>query len=130
MGVAPEVDKTLGDFVSEFNSGDSTAIAALFASTDDVLGIGTDPKEWWRGRATLMRVLEAQMKEMSGARLDISEKAGAGSWVAAQCSIGMPGGPATPARLTIVCTGDGLIEHFHLSVGAANEDVIGQTLTT
>jgi hypothetical protein len=42
----------------------------------------------------------------------------------------MPDGTRAPARLTIVCTEDGKIEHFHFSVGVPNEETIGQELTT
>ena len=43
MSAASGVTKTLEAFTKSFNSGDFTAMESLFASTGDVLGIGTDP---------------------------------------------------------------------------------------
>jgi hypothetical protein len=130
MAVSTNARKTLDAFVSAFNDGDADAVLALFASSGDVLGIGTDPKEWWLGRATLDPVLVAQLREMGGAQFHVEETAGSDRWLACRCSIGLPGGPGFPARLTMVYSADHLIEHFHLSIGVANEEVVGQTLTT
>ena len=129
MTVTTEAQRALEAFVSAFNSGDAKAMAALFAPSGEVLGIGTDPKEWWLGRDTLMPILEAQLREMSGAQFHVDETAGTDRWLACRCSIGLPGTPSFPARLTVVYSDDHLIEHFHLSIGVANEEAVGQTLT-
>ena len=129
MAVGAETKHALEAFVSAFNSGDAVAMAALFAASGDVLGIGTDPKEWWLGRDTLMPVLEAQLRELGGAQFHVEETAGSDRWLACKCSIGLPGGPVLPARLTVAYSEDHLIEHFHLSIGVANEEAVGQTLT-
>jgi hypothetical protein len=130
MAVGAETEHALEPFVSAFNSGDAGAMAALFAASGDVLGIGTDPKEWWLGRDSLMPVLEAQLRELGGAQFRVEETAGSDRWLACKCSIDLPGAPAFPARLTMVYSADHLIEHFHLSIGVANEEALGQTLTT
>ena len=130
MPVTSGVKGTVSEFTDAFNRSDAEAMVGLFAATDDVLGIGTDPTEWWHGPAALLPVLRAQLQEMADATFEVGETVGAANWLAAQCSISTPGAPAIPARLTMVCTSDGRIEHFHLSVGVANEDLLGQTLTT
>ena len=130
MPAAPEVIKALEAFVDAFNAGDSKAMGGVFASTRDVQGIGSDPGEWWAGRDRLLSVIETQLREMAGARFEFGETAGSDRWVAAKCAITMPDGTAVAGRVTVVCTADGHIEHFHFSVGVANEDLIGQALTT
>ena len=130
MSAASGVTKTLEIFTKSFNRGDFNAMESLFASTGDVLGIGSDPTEWWSGRKQLMSVIEVQLKELAGATFEIEDTVSSDRWVAAKCAIAMPDGNKVPARLTVVTTSDGKIEHFHLSVGVANEDLLGHRLTT
>jgi len=130
MPVTSEVQATVQRFRDAFNAGDAGALGDLLASTPDVLGIGSDPQEWWPGRAKLMPVLEAQLQEMGGARFEFGELIGSGAWAAAPATIVMPDDTRVAGRLTMVCTDEGKIEHFHFSVGVANEEAIGQELTT
>jgi hypothetical protein len=130
MPASPDVQNAVDTFRDAANSGNPARVIDLVASTDDVLGIGSDPDEWWPGSDRLRSIFEVQLKEMAGAKFEFGELHGSGRWGAAQCAVVMPDGTRAPARLTIVCTEDGKIEHFHFSVGVPNEETIGQELTT
>jgi len=130
MPTSPEAQKTLEDMVSALNSADVANLAQVVASTDDVLGIGSDPDEWWLGRDRLLSVLETQMREMEGARWELGEVAGSSGWAAAPTDVILPDGTRVPGRLTVALSPDGKVEHFHFSIGTANEEAIGQELTT
>ena len=126
----PAMQKTVDDLVSALNSGDVATVDKLVASTDNVLGIGSDPDEWWAGRERLLSVLEAQMREMAGARWELGEVTGSAGWAAAPTDVVLPDGTRVAGRLTVAVSPDGMVEHFHFSVGTANEEAIGQELTT
>jgi len=130
MSATPDVQRTLEDLISSFNAGDVAAVGQVVASTDDVLGIGSDPDEWWLGRDRLLSVLETQMREMEGARWELGEVAGSSGWAAAPTDVVLPDGTRVPGRLTVALSPDGKIEHFHFSIGTTNEEALGQELTT
>ena len=104
---------------------------------DGVLGIGTDPKEWWAGYETLMRAWRTQIEEVGGgfpvtAGDPQAYHEGAVGWVADRAAIDFPDGPTLPFRLTLVAhqeDGAWKMVQFHLSVGVANEEAVGKELT-
>jgi hypothetical protein len=49
-----------------FSSGDSTVWTSRTA--DDVIGIGSDPEEWWEGRSVVAGIVTAQVHEISEGR--------------------------------------------------------------
>jgi hypothetical protein len=95
-----------------------------------VLGIGSDPDEWWIGRERLLSILGTQLTEMAGARWELGESITSEGWMAAKLDVVLPDGARAPGRLTVACTPDAKIEHFHFSLGVSNEEAIGQELTT
>ena len=65
MSAADQLRALLDDLYAAFSSGDPTAWTAHLA--DDVIGIGSDPDEWWEGRSVFAQVVTAQMHEISSA---------------------------------------------------------------
>src|SRR5690242_20405177 len=113
MPPSNEVKNAVDRFIEAVNGGQTEAIEGLVASTNDVLGIGSDPNEWWAGRERLLSVQKAQLKEMAGTHWELAEAAGGERWMAAKCTITTSDGTRVPGRLTVVCTKDGKIEHYH-----------------
>ena len=46
--------------------GDSSFFERHVSQADDILAIGTDPNEWWAGKATFIKVLQVQLEETGG----------------------------------------------------------------
>jgi hypothetical protein len=130
MAPSPEVKQAVDRFIEAFNGGQPEAVDNLIASTQAVLGIGSDPDEWWAGRDRLLSVQKAQLKEMGGAHWELSDAIGGERWMAARCTVTTSDGEQVPGRLTVVCTKDGKIEHYHFSIGVPNEEAIKQKLPT
>jgi ketosteroid isomerase-like protein len=123
---------------ASFGSGDATAWTAHLA--DDVVVIGTDPDEWWEGQDLVARMAATQLQEMSAAGVQMTAGTprivghGDVAWAVDSPTLQLPDGTATPLRVTLIATldPDGAlrIRHGHYSVGAVNEEVFGQQLTT
>jgi hypothetical protein len=119
------------------SSGDYSFFERHFSQKDGVLAIGTDPKEWWAGYATITRVFKAQLEEAGGFQIlaDTPQAYNDGSigWVAGRPTLKLRDGKEMPFRLTAVFQKepDGWkIVQWHVSTGISNEDLIGETLTT
>jgi hypothetical protein len=57
---------------------------------------------------------------------------GSVGWVADRARVGLLDGQTIPFRLTMVChreDGDWKVVQWHISVGVANEEVVGKELT-
>jgi ketosteroid isomerase-like protein len=120
-----------------YGSGDATDWTDHLG--DDMLGIGTDPEEWWDGSAHFAEVVAAQAQEMSaaGARLTGGEPRIAGhgdtAWAADRPTLHLADGTSIPVRVTVLAVLDGTrlrIRLAHFSVPVANEELLGQKLTT
>jgi hypothetical protein len=118
-----------------FSSGDPSAWTDHLAP--NVLGIGTDPGEWWEGRDLVSAVGAKQVKEMSGAGISVTGgdprivERGNVLWAADRPLLRLGDGNEVPLRFTVVAEYDEgalRLTQFHLSVGAANEEVVGQDL--
>ena len=137
MSAADQLRALLDDLYAAFSSGDPTAWTAHLA--DDVIGIGSDPDEWWEGRSVFAQVVTAQMQEISsaGGRLTagvprIMEHGGV-VWAVDAPVLRLGDETETSMRVTLVAVSDAgtlRIRHCHFSVGAANEQVFRQELTT
>ena len=117
-------------------SGDASAWEDNMA--DDALCIGTDAAEWWHGRDAMMPVLRAQIAEMGAA--GISMRAGDAViaehgdvvWAADRPTMTQPDGSVISLRATVVAVrvaGRLVVQQTHLSVPAANEEVVQMELT-
>jgi ketosteroid isomerase-like protein len=136
MNDVADVRQLFDGLYESLAAGDSTPWADALA--EDALVIGTDEAEWWQGRDTAMKFIGAQVQELHEAGLRYSgsdpqvSAAGDVVWVADRPTAALGDGTTIPMRLTVVATRDGgslTIRQMHLSVGAANEDVLQQELT-
>ena len=137
MGQTSDMEMLLARLYDSFTTGDPSAWTDNLAQ--EAVGIGTDPEEWWDGRDVVTKVVTAQLEQMHSAGIRIERGSplyfenGEVVWAVDQPTISTADGSSTPARLTIIASrkGDALeIEHFHVSVGARNVDVIGEDLPT
>jgi len=105
----------------------------------DVLGVGSDPDEWWEGRTAFVKVIEAQIELMAASNVQLLAgtprifEQGDVIWAVDRPTVSLPDGTSTPMRLTVVASrqaGQLQIRHFHLSAGIPNEDHVGQELPT
>jgi hypothetical protein len=127
----------LTELYAAFGSGNPSAWVDHL--TDDVLGVGTDPDEWWEGRDTVVRVGTAQVEQLANAGMQVLGGTPRifdhGSMLVAvdRPTLHSPDGQTIPSRFTVVAVNDGnglRIQHFHLSIGAENEEALGQELPT
>jgi hypothetical protein len=122
-----------------FESGDPSNAKSLISSDKDILGIGTDPDEWWAGDA-FFQAMNAQVPEMyaAGMRFELGDDVqafseGSVGWVAARPTLKLPDGSGVPMRFTSVWhqeAGDWKAIQVHVSVGVSNETALGEHLTT
>jgi len=86
--------------------GDDSFFEHCFSRKDGVIAIGTDPKEWWPGYNTIIRVFKTQLKEASGFKIlpDTPQAYCEGSigWLAGRPTIKLPDGTEIQIRLTAV----------------------------
>lgn len=113
-----------------------TAFADAIAAEPGVLMIGTDPGEWWDDPDDLFRVVQVQSKELQGAAATAAHSEGwvegEVGWGAVRADFSFPDGSTAMLRITatlVRCPGGWKIVQCHLSVGAANEEVVGRELT-
>ena len=130
MTTATQVVEAAEKLIGAFNSRDLAALDALIAPGARVLGIGSDPDEWWLGHDRLVSVMTTQLEEMGGARWELRDPVSSDRWLAARADVHMPDGTRVSGRVTVACAHDGKVEHFHFSIGVTNEDAIGTHLTT
>jgi hypothetical protein len=117
--------------------GDSSFFERHVSQADGMLAIGTDPHEWWAGKATFIKVLQVQLKETGGFAL-IANGLQAYSedsvgWAADRPKMKLPDGTEISLRLTTVFhkeNNEWKIVQWHISAGVSNEDVLGKALTT
>ena len=125
-------------YAEAVRTGDLDAVAALIDDGDDVLVIGTDPEEWWKGRDTVLAVYRAQQAEMgdtvgiSALELDTATEIGDAGWFAGRIILQVPTGElGLRVSGTVRRRGDEWkIVHLHVSVGAENWATTGLDLPT
>ena len=137
MTLMDDMRVLLGRMYDSFASGDPTVWTSNVA--DDIIGIGTETAEWWDGREVIERIAGTQVKELSnaGARLAAGDprifEHGNVVWSVDRPVLHLSDGSATPLRVTAIAVSDGgplQLKHFHYSVGAMNEEIFQQELTT
>ena len=118
--------------------GDLDTVAQLIDDGDEVLVIGTDPNEWWRGRDAVLSVYRAQQAEMgdsvgiSSLDLETAQEIGDAGWFAGRILLQVPTGEL-PLRVSGTARRRGQqwrIVHMHVSVGAENWATTGLDLPT
>jgi hypothetical protein len=120
-----------------FATGDVSLADELLSSEADILGVGTDPREWWLGDAfrDAARTQPAEM-HAAGLRFEPGEvlacSEGSIGWFADQPTLKLPDGGDVPMRLTGICRqedGAWKMVQLHLSIGIMNEEALGEELT-
>lgn len=137
MERSPELEAVTRRWSEHFATGDVDSLVALISEEDDVLWVGTDPNEEWRGRAFIAEIARRQSAEIGDAfEFDLVEATGWSEgtvgWVYAKVLLQMGHGPV-PLRFTIVFHlehGIWKIVHILAAIPASNEEAIGLELTT
>jgi len=133
-----DLARQLSGLYEVFNTGDASKIDEFLSSEADILGVGTDPREWWAGSDAFRQAFNTQPAEMhaAGLRFESADlqafSEGSVGWFADQPTLKLPDGGGVPMRLTGVChqeDGNWKMVQFHLSIGAMNEESIGEELT-
>ena len=132
------IRKVVEAYAEAVRARDLDAIATLIDDEDEVLVIGTDPEEWWKGRETVVGVYRAQQAEMGEtvgiSTLDLVEafEIGDAGWFAGRILLEVPTGDL-PLRVSGIARRRGeewKIVHLHVSVGAENWATTGLDLPT
>jgi hypothetical protein len=112
------------------------AFADAIAAEPGVLMVGTDPAEWWDDPDDLLRVVQVQSQELQGAAATVTHSEGwvqgEVGWGAVRADVSFPDGSAAMLRITATLvrrSGAWKIVQCHISVGTANEAVVGKELT-
>jgi SnoaL-like protein len=132
-----ELKQVMLGFYRALSGGDADSLEELISPQSGVLGIGTDPDEWWQGPTKLRSIMKTQMAEMGGSITivgsdPIAYSEGTVGWVADRPRFRLDDGTESPIRLTATFhkeQGAWKIVQFHVSVGVPNEDVVGKELT-
>ena len=135
---SPEIRTLIERYAEAVRTGDLETVETLIDDGDEVLIIGTDPNEWWKGRESVLAVYRAQQEEMgddvgiSTLDLDTAEEIGDAGWFAGRITLKVPTGDL---GLRVSGTArrrgeDWKIVHMHVSVGAENWATTGLDLPT
>lgn len=137
MERAPELRDLTLRLYEAMTVGDSAFFEQMLSRQAGVLGIGTDPREWWADRASLIGAFRTQMQEMGGG-FPVTPgdpqgyREGTVGWVADRATFNLPDTPPLPFRLTMVLHQEGgewKLLQWHISLGVANEEAVGHALT-
>ena len=136
MKESAELKELTSQLYKAMETGDMAFFGDHVSQEQGTLVIGTDPEEWWVGYDVIKKVITAQLKELEGISITVSDSRayteGSVGWVADRTEFKLPDGTVIPTRLTAVChmeTGKWKIVQWHVSFGVPNEEAIGQELT-
>jgi len=139
MQVAPELEQVTLRFYEAIGRGDAGLVRELTSSQREVLGIGSDPNEWWEGAGTIAAHVKAQFEALGG-ELQVVHGAphayqeGSVGWISDRAvAFRLEDGTEVPFRFTAVFhkeDGDWKMVQFHTSVGVLNESAVGKALPT
>lgn len=133
-----QLKERISQMYESFATGDPSVVDTVLSAEKEVLGIGTDPGEWWVGD-DIRRAFKAQLQEMHAAGIRFRERniqafsEGSVGWASDQTALTLDDGAEVPMRLTTVWrqeAGDWRMVQFHLSIGVPNQDALGEELTT
>jgi ketosteroid isomerase-like protein len=135
MERSAEVEVIVATLYEALRTGEMEAFEAHVS--DSVLAIGTDPDEWWEGKAATMRAFREQAEAMGGSfPIEPGETSayaiGDVAWFAGRPAF-VVGDDRVPCRHTGVFArenGDWKLVETHISIGVPNEEAVGQELPT
>jgi hypothetical protein len=105
-------------------------VEQVYASQGEVLGIGTDPNEWWTDLSVVNDVLKAQAQagiKVASGNL-IAWREGTVGWSADRARFVLADGSEVPCRLTCVFHQEGgawKMVQMHASIGVPNVEALG-----
>jgi ketosteroid isomerase-like protein len=137
MADRDDVRERIEGLLAAMSNSDGAYIRELVAEGDDVLIVGTDDIEWWRGQDG-PRIWATQVEELRGMRIESSDLSaevdGDVGWTSARLRVTLPdGSTAPPVRMTTVLRRDDgtwRLVMSHASFGAPNDEALGLELTT
>ena len=139
MEESPELETLTHRFYNAIASGDVGVVRKLTSRREGMLGIGTDPNEWFEGAEPIVGHIKAQSDEMGGQLAIVhgdphGYQEGSAGWVSDRAAAWRLGdGTEVPFRFTAVFhkeDGDWKMVQFHRSIGVLNESVVGKALPT
>ena len=137
MQTSSEIKAVVQQIYDAMSSGKVDEFGKLLSQQAGTLLIGTDPREWGSGYEVITRFFGQQIMEMGGTiefeGSDIEAYSeGSVGWAADHPTMVLKDGTRIPFRGTCVLhrAGDSWkLVQWHVSVGAANEEVVGKELT-
>jgi SnoaL-like protein len=139
MEESPELERLTLRFYQAIGRGDAGLVRELTSSQRGVLGIGTDPNEWWEGGGAIAEHVKGQLKALGG-ELNVVHAAphayqeGSVGWISDRAAaLLLENGTEVPFRFTAVFhkeDGDWKMVQFHTSIGILNESAVGKALPT
>lgn len=135
MERSSEIEQVVAELYDALRTGNLAAFEARVS--DGVLLIGTDPEEWWSGKAAAMRAFREQAEAMGGGfPIEPGETTayavGDVAWFAGQPAF-VSGDERVPCRHTGVFArenGEWKLVETHISIGVPNQEAVGQELPT
>jgi ketosteroid isomerase-like protein len=135
MERSQEVEGAIQRLLDAIGSADFEAATELLSPRPEILLLGTDPEEWWSGYETVSRVMQEQLKEMQGIRIDASDVSGYADgdvgWGSARARYSMPDGTGNEVRMTAVFRredGRWRLMQGHSSIGVPNKQAFGMSM--
>ena len=125
-----------GPVLAAFTRGDASFVEAHLSAEPGILGVGTDPEEWYEG-AEVRRIFTEQLTAMGGVSITPGDvrayQEGPVGWIADRPTFTFTDGATFSVRFTAVARredGGWKLVQAHTSVGVPNEQVVGQDLPT
>jgi hypothetical protein len=130
MDSSAEVRAAVLRLYESMATGDVGAIERLFSRQGGVLGIGSDPAEWWVGHNAITRAFAAQLGETGTRNIEpgdlIAFSEGTVGWAADRRTIRLPNGKELVVRETTVWhqeEGEWKLVQFHASLAVPNSEL-------
>jgi ketosteroid isomerase-like protein len=135
MDRSGEVEALVLACYESWRTGDIAVFESLLANDETVLMVGTDPEEWWSGPNAVIEALRSLLPQTADLELlpghPQAFESGDVAWFADRAAWVLPNRTEVPFRMTGVVireAGGWKMLQTHLSIGVANEDVIGREL--
>jgi len=139
MEQSDELRELMVRFYEAVNNGDFSFVERYVSRQEGAVFVGTDPSEWWEGFETFVEAMRTQEEAMGDGGLQIvpsqlqAYREGSVGWVIDRESFRLPDGTEIPFRNTAIFhqeDGEWKLVHAHASIGARNEDVFGEDVTS
>jgi ketosteroid isomerase-like protein len=138
MERSSELEAVVQRMYGQMTQGDLSEFGGFISRQDGALMIGTDPREWWSGHGTIVDAFMAQLGEMRGMGVTVTQgdirayREGTIGWASDRPRFRFADGTEVEMRLTVVFRQEDdtwKTVQGHVSLGVSNEEAIGQELT-